>query len=210
MNPPGRHGRPEPTKIGVRRAIVGAEVTRAGQVLLPDEEGYDAERAGWSLVVEHHPKVIEEAGPYGLAPLVGSTSDVSAVGYLTGGGLPVLGRRYGFAADHVRALELVTADGRPRLVTANRHPELFWAVRGGKGNFGIVTAVETDLMPVNRLYGGGLFFPGAATREVLSGWLAWTASQPEEMCSSLALFPRPPPLGWSPRRPRSPSSSSSA
>jgi hypothetical protein len=65
---------------------------------------------------------------------------------------------------------------------------LFWAVRGGKGNFGVVTAVETDLMPMDRLYGGGLFFPGAATREVLSGWLAWTASQPEEMCSSLALF----------------------
>jgi FAD/FMN-containing dehydrogenase len=230
-----------------------------GKVLLPKEEGYDAERAGWNLIVEHHPKVIvvaasaedvaaavqyaaseglpvgvqatghgpsvpadgavlvntrrmtdlevdpaaatarigpgvkwkkviEEAGPYGLAPLVGSTPDVGAVGYLTGGGLPVLGRRYGFAADHVRVLELVTADGRLLRATANGHPELFWAVRGGKGNFGVVTAVETDLMPVDRLYGGGLFFPGAATREVLSGWLAWTASQPEEMCSSLALF----------------------
>ena len=132
--------------------------------------------------------MIEEAGPYGLAPLVGSTPDVGAVGYLTGVGLPVLGRRYGFAADHVRVLELVTADGRLLRATANGHPELFWAVRGGKGNFGVVTAVETDLMPVDRLYGGGLFFPGAATREVLGGWLAWTASQPEEMCSSLALF----------------------
>jgi FAD/FMN-containing dehydrogenase len=230
-----------------------------GRVLLPGEEGYDAERAGWNLAVDHHPavivvatcaddvaaavrfaaadglpvmvqatghgpsvpadgavlistrrmtdlevdpdagtarigagvkweKVIEEAAQHGLAPLVGSTPDVGAVGYLTGGGLPVLGRRYGFAADYLRVLELVTADGQLRRATADEHPDLFWAVRGGKGNFGVVTSVETDLLPVERLYGGGLFFPGAATREVLGGWLAWTASQPEEMCSSVALF----------------------
>ena len=104
----------------------------------------------------------------------------------------MLGRRYGFASDHVRALELVTADGELRCATAEEHPELFWAVRGGKGNFGVVTSVETDLMPVDRLYGGGLFFPGAATREVLGGWLEWTASQPEEMASSSLALQRFP------------------
>jgi hypothetical protein len=106
----------------------------------------------------------------------------------------MLGRRYGFAADHVRGLELVTADGHLRRATADEHPDLFWAVRGGKGNFGVVTSVVTDLVPVTRLYGGGLFFPGARTREVLGAWLEWTASQPEEMASSsLALrrFPDP-------------------
>jgi FAD/FMN-containing dehydrogenase len=107
--------------------------------------------------------VLREAAHHGLAPLVGSTPDVGAVGYLTSGGLPVLGRRYGFAADRVRAIELVTADGRPRRATAEEHPDLFWAVRGGKGNFGVLTSVETGLVPVERLYGGGLFVPGART-----------------------------------------------
>jgi hypothetical protein len=139
--------------------------------------------------------LLKETAPHGLAPLVGSTPEVGFVGYLTSGGLPMLGRRHGFAADHVRALELVTADGRLRRATAEEHPDLFWAVRGGKGNFGVVTSVEIDLMPVTRLYGGGLFFPGSATREVLGAWLQWTASQPEEMASSsLALrrFPNLP------------------
>lgn len=137
--------------------------------------------------------VLREAAPHGLAFLVGSTPDV--VGYLTSGGLPMLGRRYGFAADHLRAIELVTADGRLRRATAEDHPDLFWAVRGGKGNFGVVTSVETDLVSVTRIYGGGLFFPGAATGEVLGGWLEWTSSQSEEVASSsLALrrFPDMP------------------
>lgn len=106
----------------------------------------------------------------------------------------MLGRRYGFAADHVRALEVVTADGELRRATAQEHPDLFWAVRGGKGNFGVVTAVETGLVPVTRLYGGGLYFPGTATSEVLGAWLEWTASRPEEMASSSLALRRFPDL----------------
>ena len=93
--------------------------------------------------------VLREAARLGLAPLVGSTPDVGAVGYLTSGGLPMLGRRYGFAADHVRALELVTADGLPRRTTADEHPDLFWAVRGGKGNFGVITSAEIGLVELS-------------------------------------------------------------
>jgi FAD/FMN-containing dehydrogenase len=138
--------------------------------------------------------VIEQAGRHGLAPLVGSTPDVSAVGYLTGGGLPVLGRSYGFSADHVRSLEVVTADGEVRHASDREHPELFWAVRGGKGNFGIVTSITTGLMKLSRIYGGGMIFPGEKTREVLRTWIDWTASQPEDMNSSVALarFPDAP------------------
>jgi len=71
----------------------------------------------------------------------------------------MLGRPYGYAADHVRELEIVLADGS--LVTASpaQHPDLFWAARGGKDNFGVVTAMVIDLMPVARLYGGGIYFP---------------------------------------------------
>jgi FAD binding domain/Berberine and berberine like len=135
--------------------------------------------------------VIDAAAPHGLAPLNGSTSEISAVGYLTGGGMPVLGRRYGFAADHVRALEMVTADGALRRLTPDQQPELFFAVRGGTGNFGIVTAAEVDLMPQPRIYGGGLFYPGAIAGQVVRSWLDWIQHQPEEMCTSLALMRYP-------------------
>ena len=71
-----------------------------------------------------------------------------------------LGRKHGFAADHVTAVEIVTADGRLRRICADSEPELFWAVRGGKGNLGIVTALEIELVPVASLFGGGIFFAG--------------------------------------------------
>lgn len=132
--------------------------------------------------------VLEAAGPHGLAPLVGTALEVIVTGYVTAGGLALLGREFGFAADHVRELDLVTADGQLRKVTADEHPDLFWAVRGGKGNFGIVTSIETGLMPVERLHAGGLFFPGDATERVLSTWLDWTVTLPEEMSTSVALL----------------------
>ncbi|HEX2036664.1 MAG TPA: FAD-binding protein [Chloroflexota bacterium] len=75
------------------------------------------------------------AAPHGLAPLSGSAPHVGAVAYTLGGGIGPLARRYGYAADHVHRLELVTADGELRRVSAQEHPDLFWALRGGKGNF---------------------------------------------------------------------------
>lgn len=70
------------------------------------------------------------------------------------------GRVYGYAADHVHAIEVVTADGKLHRVTADSEPPLFWALRGGKGNFGVVTALEFILFPVKSFYGGGLYFAG--------------------------------------------------
>ncbi|MEV0381181.1 FAD-binding oxidoreductase [Nonomuraea sp. NPDC050643] len=136
-------------------------------------------------------QVLERATPHGLAPLNGSSPDVGAVGYLVGGGAGLLGRRYGFAADHVRRLRLVTADGRLREVTAETDPDLFWAVRGGKDNFGLVVGMEVDLFPVPRLYGGGLYFPGEATAEVLHAYADWSRHAPEEMASSVLLARTP-------------------
>ena len=77
-------------------------------------------------------RVMEAAAEFGLAGLCGSSSDVGVVGYTLGGGMGSLGRKHGFAADHVTAVEIVTADGRLRRVDAGSEPELFWAVRGGK------------------------------------------------------------------------------
>jgi hypothetical protein len=131
---------------------------------------------------------IDEVVKLGLAPLNGSSPTVGTVGYTLGGGQsPTLGRSFGYAADHVRAIELVTADGELRRVTAEREPDLFWALRGGKGNFGVVTALEFDLFPVSQLYGGGLFFPGERIADVLHTWRKWVADIPQEMTSSVAV-----------------------
>ncbi|WP_024805874.1 FAD-binding oxidoreductase [Nocardia sp. BMG51109] len=140
--------------------------------------------------------VLDLAAPYDLAPLAGSAPQVGAVGYTLGGGMGALSRRYGFAADHVRALEVVTADGSPRRVSPTADPELFWALRGGRGNFGIVTGMTMDLFPVAELYGGGLYFAGEQLAEVLHAYRRWAVETPEEMSSSLALLPFPdlPPI----------------
>ncbi|MFJ9039024.1 FAD-binding oxidoreductase [Streptomyces sp. NPDC102406] len=136
-------------------------------------------------------QVIASAARHGLAPLNGSSPLVGVVGYTLGGGLGPLGRQYGFAADHVTCLEVVTADGNIRKVTRDQHGELFWALRGGKGNFGVVTGLWFALMPVRRLYGGGLYFPGEQAGQVLHAWRQWTPTVPEEMTSSVALLRLP-------------------
>lgn len=137
-------------------------------------------------------QVIEMAATHGLAPLNGSSSAVGVVGYTLGGGVGPMGRRFGFAADHVRRVQLVTADGLIREVDAARDPELFWAIRGGKGNFGIVTEMEFDLMPVKTLYAGGIFFPASACADVLHTYRRWAQTLPEESTSSVALLRLPP------------------
>ncbi|MEU5911672.1 FAD-binding oxidoreductase [Micromonospora sp. NPDC047527] len=137
-------------------------------------------------------QVVDAATAHGLAPLNGASPTVGAVSYTLGGGLGPIGRTFGFASDHVHLIEIVTADGELRTVTATDEPELFWALRGGKGNFGVVTALEFALFPVRRLYGGGLFFPGEQAAEVLKAWGRWTAGVPDELTSSVALLQLPP------------------
>jgi hypothetical protein len=129
---------------------------------------------------------------HGLAALNGASSDVGVVGYTLGGGVGPLGRQYGSAADHVRTLDVVTADGRLRRVSATSDPDLFWALRGGKGNFGIVVSMEFDLVPVTQLYGGGIYFtadhaPDAAA-DALHAYSDWVAGVPEEMASSVRMI----------------------
>lgn len=138
-------------------------------------------------------EVVAKAAKDGLAPLNGSNPTVGVSGYTLGGGLsPTLGRSHGYAADHVRSLEVVTADGELRHVDAESEPELFWALRGGKGNFAVVTALEFALFPVPRLYGGGIYFPGERMADVLRAWTAWHPGTPETMVSSFAALRLPP------------------
>ncbi|MFC7645686.1 FAD-binding oxidoreductase [Streptosporangium lutulentum] len=99
------------------------------------------------------------AEPFGLAPLSGSHADVGVTGYTLGGGLGWLSRAYGFAADSVLRAQIVTADGRLVTAAPDSHPDLYWALRGGGGNFGVVTSLEFRLHPVARVFTGTACFP---------------------------------------------------
>jgi hypothetical protein len=136
-------------------------------------------------------EVIQAAARYGLAPLSGSAPHVGATGYTLGGGLGLLARRYGYAADHVHGIDVVTADGQLRHVGPDSDADLFWALRGGRDNFGIVTGMEISLFPVTGLYGGGLYFPGNLAAEAAVDYLHWTEDVPDEMTSSIAVKPFP-------------------
>jgi FAD/FMN-containing dehydrogenase len=135
--------------------------------------------------------VLRAAEPYGLTGLHGSSTGVGVVGYTLGGGLPLLGRKYGFAADYALAFDLVTPDGVLRRVDAVSEPLLFSLLRGGKGNFGIVTAMEFSLFPSGGLYAGGIFYEGAHAREVLAGFRDWTRDLPSAASASLAFLRLP-------------------
>ncbi|PVG83973.1 FAD-linked oxidase [Nocardioides gansuensis] len=137
-------------------------------------------------------RVIDASVPHGLAPLSGSSSGVGVVGYTLGGGMGHLARRHGFAADHVRSIELVTTGGEVRTVTADSDPDLFWAVRGGQARFGIVTAMSFDLLPVAEFFGGAMIFPAPAVERVLRAFAAWAPTMPEEVTTSVAILRLPP------------------
>jgi FAD/FMN-containing dehydrogenase len=139
--------------------------------------------------------VVEAAAEHGLAALAGSSPDVGVVGYTIGGGISWLGRAYGLAASNVEAIELVTADGRLVRADACTEPDLFWALRGGGGSFGVVTAIELRLFPITQVYAGQLWWPAEAAPQVLQAWRDLTqADPPEEFTSAAGLirFPAVP------------------
>ncbi|MFC9857626.1 MULTISPECIES: FAD-binding oxidoreductase [unclassified Streptomyces] len=136
-------------------------------------------------------QVIAAAAPHGLAPLNGSAPSVGAVSYTLGGGLGLLAREFGYAADHVRSLDVVTADGVARRVTADSEPDLFWGLRGGGHRLGVVTGMEIGLVAVERLYGGSVAFDGVGADEVLGRYLEWTRTVPRTLSSSLAAIQYP-------------------
>ena len=103
-----------------------------------------------------------------------------------------LARKYGLQANAVTALELVTADGELVRADAENHPDLFWALRGGGGNFGVVTAIEFAVHPVDELYAGALFFPFERASEVLHTWTELLPTLPDELMSWASLIHFPP------------------
>jgi FAD/FMN-containing dehydrogenase len=136
--------------------------------------------------------VTAAAAAHGLAALAGSSPDVGVVGYTLGGGLSWLSRNHGLAANSVVAVEMVTADGRLRRVDADHDPDLFWAVRGGGGNFGVVTALEFRLHPLREVVAGAMFFPIERADEVLQAWRRWLPTVPDTVASVGRLMNFPP------------------
>ena len=133
-----------------------------------------------------------EAAAHGLAGLQGSSSDVGIVGYTMGGGFGWLGRKHGFAADSVKEADVVTADGELIKVSAHENADLFWGLKGGGGNFGIVASLEFVLYPITHVYGGDLFYPAQRAAEVLELYGRWSAGLPDEVTSGVAFMNLPP------------------
>ncbi len=136
--------------------------------------------------------VVPEATAHGLAGLQGSSSDVGVIGYTMGGGFGWLGRKYGFAADSIKEADVVTADGELLKVSAYENADLFWGLKGGGGNFGIVTSLEFALYPITHVYGGNLFYPVERADEVLELYGRWSADLPDEVTSGVAFMNFPP------------------
>jgi hypothetical protein len=137
-------------------------------------------------------EVTAAAAEHGLAALAGSSPDVGVVGYSLGGGMGWLGRKLGFATNSITAIEAVTADGRRVRANAEDDPDLFWAMRGGGGNFAFVTAIEFALYPIREVYAGVLFFPLERSSEVLNAWREWVETVPEEVTSVGRIMQFPP------------------
>jgi hypothetical protein len=137
-------------------------------------------------------QVVPRLSELGLAALHGSSPDVGIVGYSLGGGIGWLARKHGMQTNAVTAIELVTADGRLVRADHEHEPELFWALRGGGGNFGVVTAIEFEVMPVPELYAGALFYPLEQSAEVLHTWTELLPGLPEEMTSWANVIHFPP------------------
>ncbi|WP_166395244.1 FAD-binding oxidoreductase [Rubrobacter marinus] len=136
--------------------------------------------------------VVPEIQKFGLAGLVGSTTDVGVVGYTMGGGFGWLGRRYGLNSGTMREAEVVTATGELIRASAHENADLFWGLKGGGGNFGIVTSLELDLYPLETVYGGNLFYGLERAREVLNLYREWAETLPDEMSTAVAFLNFPP------------------
>ncbi|MFI9505888.1 FAD-binding oxidoreductase [Nocardia sp. NPDC052566] len=185
----GRRVVTQPTGHGATGDIDDAILIRTGRL---DGIEIDAERrvarvgtgAQWG-------RVQAAAAAHGLAGRSGSNPVVGITGYTLGGGFGWFARKYGWASDAVRAFEIVDADGRRARITGESDSELFWALRGGGGDFGVVTALEFDLVELPRLYGGRVMWPAERTRAVFELFTELTADAPNELSVWLQRYQIP-------------------
>ena len=151
-----------------------------------------AKRTAWAGAGAEWQALTAAAAKHGLAVQAGSAPDVGIAGFLLSGGISWLARSRGLAANDVVRLEVVGADGTARIVDHDHEPDVFWALRGGGGAFGVVTAFELRLHPQPTVSAGTLFFPIARAGEVLHAWRRWTRTVSDRTMSCGRLLQLPP------------------
>ncbi len=132
--------------------------------------------------------VTERAAAQGLFGLYGTDASVGVIGYTLGGGVSWYARQRGLASSSVSGVELVTADGEIRRADAEREPDLFWALRGGGGGFGVVTALDVRVFPVERVSAGALWFPIARAAELLAAFHEWATELDDRVTAAIRLM----------------------
>jgi hypothetical protein len=172
----------------------GHGVTEGGIVLdVSDMKALDIDIAGrtaWAETGLTAAEYSKAAAAHGLATGFGDTGSVGIGGITLGGGVGYLVRKYGLTIDALIAADVVTADGELLRVDAENHPDLFWAIRGGGGNFGVATRFKYRLHEIPEFVGGMLILP--ATPEVIAGFIAAAEAAPEELSTIANVMPCPP------------------
>src|SRR5215211_650975 len=175
-------------------SVAGHSVSDGGIVLdLSEMKNLEIDlqrRTAWAQTGLTAGEYTAAAGAHGLATGFGDTGSVGIGGITLGGGVGYLVRKHGLTIDDVLAAEIVTADGGLLRVDAETHPDLFWAIRGGGGNFGVVTRIQYRLHEVDEIVGGMLVLP--ATPEVISSFVEEAEAAPEELSTIANVMPAPP------------------
>jgi len=175
-------------------SLAGHTTTEGGILLdLSSMKGLDIDvegRTAWAEAGLTAGEYTTAAGKHGLATGFGDTGRVGIGGLTVGGGVGFLVRKYGLTIDNLLAAEIVTADGLIRHIDANTYSDLFWAIRGGGGNFGVVTRFRFQLHPVDTFVGGMLILP--ATPDVIVGMIAAADAAPDELSTIANIMVAPP------------------
>ena len=127
-----------------------------------------------------------ETQAFGLATTLGIASDTGIAGITLGGGYGWLAGKYGLACDNLLSADVVTADGKFLVASETQNPDLFWGVRGGGGNFGVVTSFEYQLHPVSRVFGGAVFYPLSMGRQAIPAFHEFATTAPDEISTFIA------------------------
>lgn len=180
-------------------SLVGHSVSDGGIVLdLSEMKALDIDpegRTAWAQTGLTAREYTTEAAAHGLATGFGDTGSVGIGGLTLGGGVGFLVRKHGLTIDDLLAADIVTADGRLLRVDADRHSDLFWAIRGGGGNFGVATRFQFRLHELDKVVGGMLILP--ATADVITSFVAAAEAAPEEL-STIANVMKAPPMPFLP------------
>ena len=173
----------------------GQPKTCAGGMLLVTSQMKSVSIEGNRARIQGGAKWGDVMGPayaVGLAPVSGSSSDVGVVGYLLGGGIGITVRTFGLGIDSIRSFEIVTPDGELKTASETENSDLFWALKGGGGAFGVITEIEIELVECAHLYGGSMMFPYERAEEILTAYANWTSTLPCEATVSATIMHFPP------------------